>query len=49
MKKIGMNPPPVLVELDIEKDSERYIDDDDFLRKVKQIKMIKKRENNLKT
>ena len=47
-RKSGMNPPPVLVELDIEKDRERYIDDDDFLRKGETDKDDKKERKKFK-
>lgn len=47
-RKSGMNPPPVLVELDIEKDRERYIDDDDFLRKGETDKDDKKERKQFK-
>lgn len=40
--------PPILVELDIEKDRERYIDDDDFLRKGETDKDDKKERKNFK-
>lgn len=47
-RKSGLNPPPVLVELDIEKDREKYIDDDDFLRKGETEKDNKKEEKQFK-